>query len=128
LTLGFGADYNYEERRCIMENEKDFEMDQEFDMNESIVVMTDEEGNEKFYREEVLFPVGDNTFAVLVELRMTEEGDIEDLDEEADIFMAKVEIDEDGEETYMDPTDEEFEAALAAYEELFDDEDEDEAE
>ena len=68
------------------------------------------------------------TFAVLVELRMTEEGDIEDLDEEADIFMAKVEIDEDGEETYTDPTDEEFEAALAAYEELFDDEDEDEAE
>ena len=111
-----------------MENEKDFEMDQEFDMNESIVVMTDEEGNEKFYREEVLFPVGDNTFAVLVDLRMTVEGVIEDLDEEADIFMAKVEIDEDGEETYMDPTDEEFEAALAAYEELFDDEDEDEAE
>jgi uncharacterized protein YrzB (UPF0473 family) len=111
-----------------MGEEKDFEMDQEFDMNESIVVMTDEEGNEKFYREEVLFPVGDNTFAVLVELRMTEEGDIEDLDEEADIFMAKVEIDEDGEETYTDPTDEEFEAALAAYEEIFDDEDEDEAE
>ena len=99
----------------------------EFDMSESIIVMTDDEGNEKYYREEVLFPVGDDTFAVLVELQLDSEGDIVDIENEADVFMAKVIVDEAGEETYMDPTDAEFDAALAAYDELFSEE-EDEAE
>lgn len=105
--------------------------DHDFDMSESIVVLTDDEGNEKYYREEVLFPVGEETFAVLVELQLDSEGEIVDVEteDEADVFMAKVSVDEDGEETYIDPTDEEFEAALAAYDELFSEEDdEDEAE
>lgn len=106
----------------------DHDHDHEYDMNESIIVMSDEEGNEKYYREEVLFPVGEDTFAVLVELQLNSDGDISDLEAEPDVFIAKVIIDEKGEETYTDPTDAEFEDALAAYEELFDEDEEDEAE
>ena len=35
---------------------------------EDIVVMTDAEGNETYYFEEMVFPVGKDTFAVLVKL------------------------------------------------------------
>lgn len=106
----------------------DHDHEHDFDMNESIVVMSDDEGNERYYREEALFPVNDDTFAVLVELQLGSEGELEVLAEEPDVFMAKVVVDENGEETYIDPTDEEFQAALAAYEELFEEDDEDEAE
>lgn len=113
---------------CGPECTHDHEHDHEYDMNESIIVMSDGEGNEKYYREEVLFPVGEDTFAVLVELQLNSDGDITDLEAEPDVFMAKVVIDEQGEESYTDPTDAEFEAALTAYEELFGEDEEDEAE
>lgn len=113
---------------CGPDCNHDHDHDHEYDMNESIVVMSDGEGNEKYYREEVLFPVGEDTFAVLVELQLNSDGDITDLEAEPDVFMAKVIIDEQGEETYTDPTDAEFEAALTAYEELFGEDEEDEAE
>ena len=106
----------------------DCDHDHDHDMMESIVVMSDDEGNEKYFREEVIFPVGEDTFAVLVELQIDSEGEEVVSEAESDIFMAKVVEDENGEEVYTDPTDEEFEAALTAYEELFSEEDEDEAE
>ena len=37
--------------------------------DELIVVMTDEEGNEYYYREELIIPVGDQRFALLVEIQ-----------------------------------------------------------
>ena len=98
----------------------------EFDMEESIVVMTDDEGNERYYREEAIFPVGENTYAVLVELQLGEDGDVADIEGEPEVFMAKVVIDETGEETYVDPTDEEFDAAIEAYGEMFEEDEEDE--
>jgi Protein of unknown function (DUF1292). len=106
----------------------DHDHEHDHDMMESIVVMSDDEGNEKYFREEVIFPVGEDTFAVLVELQIDSEGEEVVSEAESDIFMAKVVEDENGEEVYTDPTDEEFEAALTAYEELFSEEDEDEAE
>ncbi len=83
---------------------------------EDIVVMTDAEGNETYYFEEMVFPVGKDTFAVLVKLDPEAEEEADEEDEE--VVIAKVIFDEEGEACYVDPSEEEFGAALAAYEEL----------
>jgi uncharacterized protein YrzB (UPF0473 family) len=95
-----------------------------------VVVMTDEEGNEYYYREEMIIPVGDKNYAILV--AMDEEDDCEceheecgcGCDEDVDVYIARIDTDENGEEIYVDPTDEEFEQVRAAYEELMEDEEE----
>ena len=43
-------------------------------------------------------------------------------DDDDAAFFAKIVLDESGEEAYIEPTDEEFEAVLAAYEALMDEE------
>lgn len=91
-----------------------------------IVVMTDEDGNEYCYREEMIIPVGDQKYALLVGVQDDEkEGcgcgcGCEEDDE--DVFIAKIIVNENGEEEYVDPTDEEFEAVQKAYEEMMDEE------
>ena len=88
----------------------DFEQD---DMEELVVVMTDEEGNEYYYREDMIVPVGDKRFAILVPLDAECECDDEDCEceaDETDVFIARIDTDENGEDVYVDPTDEEFEA------------------
>ena len=98
--------------------------------DELIVVMTDEEGNEYYYREELIIPVGEDRFALLVEIQ---EDDCEDgCDEDGcdcgcgdeNLVIAKIVVDENGEEVYVDPTDEEFEAVQKAYDELMEDDEE----
>ena len=110
----------------MADNEKDDIMEFE---DEPVVVMTDEEGNEYYYREDMIVPVGDKRFAILVPIDVEEEDGEESCgcgcgcDEETDVFIARIDVDEDGEEIYVDPTDEEFEAVRQAYEELvFEDE------
>jgi uncharacterized protein YrzB (UPF0473 family) len=94
---------------------------------EPVVVMTDEEGNEYYYREEVIIPVGDKRFAILVPIDIDEEEecgcDCGCEDEETDVYIARIDKDETGEEIYVDPTDEEFEEVRKAYEELLAEED-----
>jgi len=119
----------------------DFEKDdlEELD-DELVVVMTDEEGNEYYYREEMIVPVGDKQYAILIPI---DEDQCEDEDcecdagcdcskdaDEVDVYIARIDTDENGEEVYVDPTDEEFEEVRKAYEELMieEDDDEDEAE
>jgi uncharacterized protein YrzB (UPF0473 family) len=109
----------------------DFEKDDLEELEEEpIVVMTDEEGNEYYYREEVIIPVGEKRFAILVPIDMTDDCGCGDgcgcEDEETDVYIARIDSDENGEEVYVDPTDEEFEEVRQAYEELLADE-EDEA-
>mgnify|MGYP003584950016 CR=1 FL=1 len=103
----------------------DFEQE-DLDMDESVVVMTDEEGNEYYYREDRIIPVGDKRFAILVELLDEECGcDDEGCDcesDEVDIFIARIDT-EDGEDVYVDPTDEEFEAVREIYEAMIAEED-----
>ena len=98
--------------------------------DELIVVMTDEEGNEYYYREELIIPVGEDRFALLVEIQ---EDDCEDgYDDDGcdcgcgdeNVVIAKIVVDENGEEVYVDPTDEEFEAVQKAYDELMEDDEE----
>ena len=87
---------------------------------EPIVVMTDEEGNEFYYREEVIIPIGDKRFAILVPITIDEDCDCGCScdEEETDVYIARIDADENGEEIYVDPTDEEFEEVRLAYEEL----------
>jgi len=93
--------------------------------DELIVVMTDEEGNEYYYREELIIPVGEDRFALLVEIQ---EDDCEDGCDcgcgDENVVIAKIVVDENGEEVYVDPTDEEFEAVQKAYDELMEDDEE----
>lgn len=100
--------------------------------DEAVVVMTDEEGNEYYYREDMIIPVGEKRYAILVPIDIEEECDCEDEgcgcghdhdhEEEVDVFIARIDTGEDGEEVYVDPSDEEFEQVRQAYEELMEDE------
>ncbi|MDF2502244.1 MAG: hypothetical protein K0Q77_2958 [Anaerosporomusa subterranea] len=106
----------------------DFEKDDLDGMEEdAIVVITDEEGNEFYYREEMVIPVGDKNFAILVPLEMDEEEGCECSEEESDCdccggeqdaIIARIDEDEKGEQVYVDPTDEEYEAVIKAYDEI----------
>ena len=96
------------------------------EQDELVVVMTDEEGNEFYYSEELIIPVGDKKFALLVGINEDEEHDCGcdcGCDDE-DVFIARIDLDENGEEVYVDPTDEEFEEVQKAYDELMAEEEE----
>ena len=88
-----------------------------------IVVMTNEDGAEFYYREEMIIPIGEDRFAVLVALNVSSEEDLENAEEGDEATIAKIVMDDDGEEIYTDPTDEEFDAVRRAYE-LIEDEEE----
>ena len=97
-----------------------------------IVEMTDEEGNSYYYREEMIIPVGDDKFALLIGIHDEEEEEEHAHscgcgcgEHDEDVLIAKVIMGEDGEEEYIEPTDEEFDAVQRAYDALMDDEEED---
>ena len=77
---------------------------------EALVVVTDDKGNKTYYAEEMVIPIDNKSFALLVREPMDEE--------EAEAMIARIEFDTDGEPVYVDPTDEEFEAVKKAYEEI----------
>jgi len=114
----------------MADNEK--EIVEEFE-DEPIVVMTDEDGNEFYYREEMIIPVGEKRFAILVPINIDGEEEAETEcsgcscgceDDETDVYIARIDSDENGEEVYVDPSDEEFDEVRKAYEELLDEDDE----
>lgn len=88
-----------------------------------LIEMTDEDGNVFYYVEEMIIPVDGENFALLVEVK-DDECDCGDecccCDE--DVIIAKIVINADGEEEFIEPTDEEFEKVQAAYEKLLDEE------
>ena len=94
----------------------------EFLEDDVLVEMTDEEGNVFYYVEEMIIPVDGENFALLVEVHDDDCGD--DCDCEDDVIIAKIVVNADGEEEYVEPTDEEFDKVQAAYEKLLDAEDE----
>ncbi len=102
------------------------------EMEEEVVVeFTDEDGNVFSYVQELIIPVGNDKFALLVGVEDGEDDDdhercacCDDEEDEEDVIVAKIVVDENGEETYIEPTDEEYEAVQAAYDAMFEDEDE----
>lgn len=89
-----------------------------------IVVMTNEDGDECYYREEMIIPIGEDRFAVLIALTATSEEELENAEEGDEATIAKIVTDDDGEDIYTDPTDEEFDAVRRAYEEMLEEEEE----
>ena len=129
------AKKNPSEENIMEENFSQEDFDKE-DFNDVVVEMTDEDGNSYFYSEQMIIPVGDDDFALLVEIK---DHDHEHCDhehehegcgcgcdcEEGDVIIAKIVTDpETGEDVYVEPTDEEFEAVQKAYEEMISDDDE----
>ena len=124
------------EENIVEENVVDENIDDE-EFGDIIVEMTDDEGNTYLYLEQMIIPVGDDRFALLVEVPEHDHEhnhEHEDCDcgcgcgcEDGDVIIAKIVTDENGEDIYIEPTDEEFEAVQKAYDELIDDDfDEDE--
>ena len=77
-----------------------------------IVEMTDEEGNSYYYREEMIIPVGDDKFALLIGIHDEEEEEEHAHscgcgcgEHDEDVLIAKVVMGDDGEEEYVEPTD-----------------------
>jgi uncharacterized protein YrzB (UPF0473 family) len=103
----------------------------EMDDDSCVVVMTDEEGKEYYYREDMIIPINDKRFAILVPINVEEDCECADTEcdcgEDADALIARIDTDADGEEVYVDPTDEEYEQVIKAYDEILGEE-EDEAE
>ena len=96
-------------------------------MNEEdvVVVMTDEDGHEYYYRDEMIIPVEEERYALLVGIHGEDEEHAagcgcgcEDGDE--DVIIAKIVVNDEGEEEYIEPSDEEFEAVQKAYDALVD--------
>ena len=115
-----------------MASEKEMPMDEEqMEDDEIIVVMTDDDGNEYYYVQELILEVQGDKYALLVPTCDDEEEQCHchdhahehEEDDEDSAFFAKMVLDESGEEAYVEPTDEEFEAVLTAYEALMDEED-----
>ena len=72
-----------------------------------IVVIENEEGEEQYYREEMIIPIGEDRFAVLIELIASSEEELEGAEESDEATIAKIVADENGEDIYTDPSDEE---------------------
>jgi len=95
----------------------------DLDNEPCVVVMTDEEGNEYYYREDMIIPVDDKRFAILVPIDIEEECECEDhacecCGSDVDAVIARIDKDADGEDVYVDPTDEEYEQVIKAYDEI----------
>ena len=88
-----------------------------------VVEMTDEDGNVFYYSEELIIPVDGERFALLVEIKNDDHEHGCDCGcEDDDVVIAKIIINADGQEEYIEPTDEEFDKVQAAYEKLLDEE------
>ncbi len=95
-----------------------------------VVVLTDEQGNESYFMEEMVIPYNGKNFAILVGIDddccEDEECDCHDHDHDEDeddvCIIARIDFDENGEAVYVGPTDEEYEAVAALYDEMCEDE------
>lgn len=100
-------------------------VEENFD-DDFLIEMTDTEGNVFYYVEEMIIPVDGENFALLVEVKDCDHDENCDCGcncgcDDDDVVIAKVIVNEDGEEEYIEPTDEEFAKVQEAYEQLLDD-------
>lgn len=99
------------------------DMDFADDAEEEVVVITDEDGTAYYYREEMRLEADGKLFGILSELADSEaEWHGAGCDcgcEEDAVIITKIVTEADGEEVYVEPTDEEFDLAQEAYESLF---------
>lgn len=91
----------------------------EEDYEDIIVTFTDEEGSELLYRQEMIIPVDGVEYALLVGIEPDDEA-MTYRDDEDNVIIAKIVKGDDGEDEYIDPTDEEFDAVQKVYDEMMD--------
>lgn len=101
-------------------NNRDLEL-----LDEDVLVeISDAEGNDvRYFAEELIIPVNGENFAILVEVSDDEHehhchDENCDCCDDGEVIIAKIVLNEDGEEEYVEPTDEEFDAVQRAYEQL----------
>lgn len=87
-----------------------------------LIEMTDEDGNKFYYAEEMIIPIDGENFALLVEVHDCDCDDDCDCDCDDEVIIAKIVTGADGEDEYIEPTDEEFAKVQEAYEKLLDEE------
>lgn len=75
-----------------------------------IITITGPDGSEKDYVQDTVIPFAGKEFAVLVSIPEKAEEE-----EEPDIILARIDRDEDGEQVYVPPTDEEYDAVADIY-------------
>lgn len=97
---------------------------EEFLDDDVLIEMTDEDGNVFYYSEEMIIPVDGVNYALLVEVKDEHEhgAGCDCGCEDDDVIIAKIVTGANGEDEYIEPTDEEFEKVQAAYEKLLDEE------
>lgn len=92
-------------------------IEQGYEGEVSVVVVDDGEGNETYYEEEVVIAHDGKNFAVLVSLPPEECEPGCKCHEEPTIIIARIDR-EDGEDVYVAPTEDEYEAVVQLYEEM----------
>ena len=93
---------------------------QEFEPMDVVVIET-EDGEELYYTEDVVIEHEGKSFAILIGLpHDCDCGDANHNHDEVEIIIARIDI-ENGEEVYLAPTEEEFDAVRALYEQSLDD-------
>ena len=119
---------NFGTIRKRVERLKELEAMQEEAEEVNVVVLTDDQGNEGYFMEEMIIPYNGKNFAVLVAIDedCCEDEDCEchhhEEDEDDYCIIARIDFDENGEAVYVAPTDEEYEAVAELYDQYCDDE------
>ena len=90
------------------------------DFEESVVSFTDEDGNEILYMQEMIIPVNGQDFALLVGIDDNNADGVRMIDGEEDVVIAKIVKDENGEDEYVEPSEEEYETVEKVYNEMMD--------
>lgn len=85
------------------------------DMKEEpiVVTITAPDGSEQDFSQDVVIPYQGKQFAVLVSIPESEEDT-----KEPEIILARIDTDDNGEPEYVPPTDEEYDAVEAIYNEM----------
>lgn len=112
-----------------IKNEELAAMQEEAGEEVDVVVLTDEQGNESYFMEEMVIPYEGKNFAVLVSIDdccEDEDCDCHNHEENDEDYciIARIDFDENGEAVYVGPTDEEYEAVSALYDDMCEDEEE----
>lgn len=107
-----------------MMTDKEKEM---IDGDDMVVVMTDQDGNEYYYREELIIPVGEERYAILVGIHDEDVHEHHSCgcgceEDDEDVLVAKIVINENGEDEYIEPSEEEYIKVQEAYDALMDEE------
>lgn len=77
-----------------------------------MVTVTGPDGSEADYVQDTVIPWEGRQFAVLIAVPASAS------EEEPDVILARIDADENGEPAYLPPTDEEYDAVAAVYENM----------